>query len=74
MQIFHYGSFLLFLISGAPVMAENETFICVHEKNNLPPLDPIADAWYQEAVKLSKPDTLRPWHHIVELYNKAIDQ
>lgn len=55
-------------------MAENETFICVHEKNNLPPLDPIADAWYQEAVKLSKPDTLRPWHHIVELYNKAIDR
>lgn len=55
-------------------MAENETFICVHEKNNLPPLDPISDAWYQEAVKLSKPDTLRPWRHIVELYNKAIDR
>jgi len=55
-------------------MAKSETFICVHEKNNLPPLDPIADAWYREAVKLSKPDTLRPWLNIVELYNKAIDR
>ncbi|MCH4875356.1 sel1 repeat family protein [Pseudomonas sp. TMW22091] len=53
-------------------MADSKTFVCAHEKNYLPPLDPLADAWYREAVLLAKPDTLRPWDRIVELYSKAI--
>lgn len=55
-------------------MAESSSFVCIHEKDYLPLLDPVADAWYREAVQLAKPDTLRPWHHIVELYEKAIER
>ena len=64
----------LFLTSGVSVMAEPKTFICTHEKDNLPSLDPLADAWYREAVLLAKPDTLRPWDRIVELYSKAVER
>ena len=55
-------------------MAEALPFVCVHEKNYLPTLDPIADAWYREAALLAKPDTLRPWDRIVELYSKAVER
>ncbi len=55
-------------------MAEALPFVCVHEKNYLPTLDPIADAWYREAVLLAKPDTLRPWGRIIELYSKAVER
>lgn len=41
-------------------MADAKSFICVSEKDYLPPLDLQADAWYREAVALAKPDTLRP--------------
>ena len=64
----------LFLTSGVSVMADPKTFICAHEKNNLPSLDPLADAWYREAVLLAKLDTLRPWDRIVELYSKAVER
>ncbi|MFO2171356.1 hypothetical protein QOU18_29150, partial [Pseudomonas aeruginosa] len=37
-------------------------------------LDPQADAWYREAVALAKPDTLRPWDRIVDLYSKAVER
>ena len=49
------------MIFGAPSMAETKPFVCVNEKDHLPPLDPQADAWYSEAVSLAKPDALRPW-------------
>ena len=55
-------------------MAETRKFICVHEKKYFPVLDSVADAFYREAVKLAKPDALRPWYHIVELYEKAIER
>ena len=55
-------------------MAENNSFVCVYEKDLLPSLDPVAESWYREAVRLAKPDTLRPWYHIVELYEKAIER
>lgn len=48
-------------------MAETKPFVCVNEKDHLPPLDPQADAWYSEAVSLAKPDALRPWERIVDL-------
>ena len=55
-------------------MANSKPFVCVHEEDYLPPLDPLADAWYQEAALLAKPDTLRPWNRIVELYSKAVER
>lgn len=55
-------------------MAETKPFVCVNEKDHLPPLDPQADAWYSEAVSLAKPDALRPWERIVDLYSKAMER
>ncbi|HID9489406.1 TPA: tetratricopeptide repeat protein, partial [Pseudomonas aeruginosa] len=55
-------------------MADSKPFVCVNEKDHLPPLDPQADAWYREAATLAKPDTLRPWPCIVELYSKAAER
>ena len=74
MKIVSYFVFFLYLTFGVFVMAEPKKFVCVQEKNNLPVLDPIADAWYREAVHLAKPDTIRPWHHIVDLYTKAVER
>lgn len=65
---------ILLLSFGAPAMAENKPFICVHEKDHLPKLDLVADAWYLEAALLAKPDTLRPWDRIIELYTKAVER
>ena len=55
-------------------MADLKPFVCVNEKDHLPPLDPQADAWYREAAALAKPDTLRPWGRIVELYSQAVER
>ncbi len=55
-------------------MVDSKPFICVNEKDHLPPLDPQADAWYREAVALAKPDALRPWGRIVDLYSKAVER
>ncbi|WP_216665018.1 tetratricopeptide repeat protein [Pseudomonas aeruginosa] len=64
-----------FLLSfGVSVMADSKPFVCANEKDHLPPLDSQADAWYREAVALAKPDTLRPWGRIVELYSKAVER
>ncbi|WP_423811786.1 tetratricopeptide repeat protein [Pseudomonas aeruginosa] len=64
-----------FLLSfGVSVMADSKSFVCVNEKDHLPPLDSQADAWYREAAALAKPDTLRPWGRIVELYSKAVER
>ncbi|HBP5688757.1 TPA: tetratricopeptide repeat protein [Pseudomonas aeruginosa] len=64
-----------FLLSfGVFVMADSKSFVCVNEKDHLPPLDSQADAWYREAAALAKPDTLRPWGRIVELYSKAVER
>ena len=65
-------SLILLIIYGVKAMAEPIPFICSHEKTHLPKLDPLADAWYREAALLAKPDTLRPWSRIVELYSKAV--
>ncbi|HHF0260879.1 TPA: tetratricopeptide repeat protein [Pseudomonas aeruginosa] len=59
---------------GVSVMADSKSFVCVNEKDHLPPLDSQADAWYREAAALAKPDTLRPWGRIVELYSKAVER
>ena len=74
MQLFSVFMLFLLLITGIPVMAELRPFVCTHEKDYLPSLDPLAEAWYQEAALLAKPDTLRPWDRIVELYSKAVER
>ena len=74
MKLIPYFALVLSITFGAFAMAEPKKFVCVQEKNNLPVLDPIADAWYREAVHLAKPDTIRPWHHIVDLYTKAVER
>ncbi|MFU7389792.1 tetratricopeptide repeat protein [Pseudomonas aeruginosa] len=61
-------------LAAVPVMANSKSFVCVNEKDHLPPLDSQADAWYREAAALAKPDTLRPWGRIVELYSKAVER
>ncbi|HBP1099039.1 TPA: sel1 repeat family protein [Pseudomonas aeruginosa] len=68
------GLWVVLCLAGVPVMANSKSFVCVNEKDHLPPLDSQADAWYREAAALAKPDTLRPWGRIVELYSKAVER
>ncbi|HCF6589189.1 TPA: sel1 repeat family protein [Pseudomonas aeruginosa] len=68
------GLFIFLLSFGVPAMADSKPFVCVNEKDHLPPLDPQADTWCREAVALAKPDTLRPWGRIVDLYSKAVER
>ncbi|MBO2829244.1 tetratricopeptide repeat protein [Pseudomonas aeruginosa] len=68
------GLWAVLCLAAVPVMANSKSFVCVNEKDHLPPLDSQADAWYREAVALAKPDTLRPWGRIVELYSKAVER
>ncbi|HBO3288085.1 TPA: sel1 repeat family protein [Pseudomonas aeruginosa] len=68
------GLWAVLCLAVVPVMANSESFVCVNEKDHLPPLDSQADAWYREAAALAKPDTLRPWGRIVELYSKAVER
>ncbi|WP_211455439.1 SEL1-like repeat protein [Collimonas antrihumi] len=52
-------------------------FTCKHELTVAPPLDPQAEAWYQEAMVLDTPDLWkddRDWPRIVELYTKAAER
>ncbi|WP_408733443.1 tetratricopeptide repeat protein [Pseudomonas sp. LS1212] len=74
MRLFGCCLLILSLSFGGPAMAEPKPFICSHEKDHLPPLDAEADAWYREAARLAKPDTLQPWDRIVELYSKAVER
>ncbi|HBN9700752.1 sel1 repeat family protein [Pseudomonas aeruginosa] len=68
------GLWAVFCLAAVPVMANSKSFVCVNEKDHLPPLDSQADVWYREAAALAKPDTLRPWGRIVELYSKAVER
>ncbi len=68
------GIWAVLCLAAVPAMADSKPFVCVNEKDHLPPLDPQADAWYREAATLAKPDTLRPWPRIVGLYSKAAER
>ncbi|MBG6712220.1 tetratricopeptide repeat protein [Pseudomonas aeruginosa] len=68
------GLWAVLCLAAVPVMANSKSFVCVNEKDHLPPLDSQADAWYREAAALAKPDTLRPWGRIVVLYSKAVER
>ena len=41
----------LAMLYAMPAMASE--FHCVHEKDTAPPLDPVADGWFQQARELS---------------------
>lgn len=73
MRLMAIGLWAVLCLAAVPVMANSKSFVCVNEKDHLPPLDSQADAWYREAAALAKPDTLRPWGRIVELYSKAVE-
>ncbi len=74
MRLMAIGLWAVFCLAAVPVMANSKSFVCVNEKDHLPPLDSQADVWYREAAALAKPDTLRPWGRIVELYSKAVER
>ncbi len=74
MRLMAIGLWAVLCLAAVPVMANSKSFVCVNEKGHLPPLDSQADAWYREAAALAKPDTLRPWGRIVELYSKAVER
>ncbi len=74
MRLMAIGLWAVLCLAAVPVMANSKSFVCVNEKGHLPPLDSQADVWYREAAALAKPDTLRPWGRIVELYSKAVER
>ena len=51
------------------------TFICVYEKDTLPPVDPEADIWFKQARGLEKVNKYqRDYAKIGELYRKAAER
>ncbi|MCC6076012.1 tetratricopeptide repeat protein [Pseudomonas sp. GCM10022188] len=48
-------------------------FKCVHEKDTAPPLDAVADGWFQQARELSRP-RLPDWTQVARLYQQAADK
>ncbi|HEK1094953.1 TPA: sel1 repeat family protein [Proteus mirabilis] len=52
---------------------KNFQFTCVHEKDVFPPLDPQADSWFKQAVKLSKQDNPN-FNQIAQLYRQAAEK
>ena len=51
-----------------------KTFTCVHQDQYVPPIDPQAELWYQQALDLSSPDiyyTNRDYPQIYKLYLQA---
>lgn len=62
------------MVSAPSAMAGYSTFTCAYEKDYLPLLDAEADAWYKEALSLTKRQyeirgSVR--HDILALYHKA---
>ncbi|HHR6037751.1 TPA: DUF6396 domain-containing protein [Providencia alcalifaciens] len=76
---------LVLLVSCKPVeekekamTQKNEsdlTFICVYEKDTLPPVDPEADIWFKQARELEKVNkSQRDYAQIGALYRKAAER
>ncbi|MBO3614166.1 sel1 repeat family protein, partial [Pseudomonas aeruginosa] len=51
-----------------------KTIYSDNKKLHLTPYDSQPNDWYREAAALAKPDTLRTWGRIVEIYSKAVDR
>jgi TPR repeat protein len=53
-----------------------ETFTCVRQDGHVPPVDPQADLWFQQALALESPDIYaedRDYAQIYRLYRQAAD-
>ncbi|WP_395069431.1 tetratricopeptide repeat protein [Paraburkholderia silvatlantica] len=51
-----------------------KTFTCVYQDQHLPPVDPQAELWFQQALALDDPDVYyknRDWTRIYQLYQQA---
>ncbi|WP_395069427.1 tetratricopeptide repeat protein [Paraburkholderia silvatlantica] len=51
-----------------------KTFTCVYQDQHLPPADPQAELWFQQALALDDPDVYyknRDWTRIYQLYQQA---
>ncbi|HIQ42378.1 MAG TPA: sel1 repeat family protein [Pseudomonas oleovorans] len=48
-------------------------FKCVHEKDTAPPLDKVAENWFQQARDISK-QRLPDWTKVAQLYQQAVDK
>ena len=52
-------------------------FTCVYQSQHLPPVDPQADLWFQQALALDNPEVYyqqRDWPKIYQLYQQAADR
>ncbi|MCC6076013.1 tetratricopeptide repeat protein [Pseudomonas sp. GCM10022188] len=61
----------LAMLCAMPAMAYE--FKCVHEKDTAPPLDAVADGWFQQARELSR-QRLPDWTQVARLYQQAVDK
>ncbi|MCC6076016.1 hypothetical protein ACFPTX_15935 [Pseudomonas sp. GCM10022188] len=61
----------LAMLCTMPAMAYE--FKCVHEKDTAPPLDAVADDWFQQARELSR-QRLPDWTQVARLYQQAADK
>ncbi len=61
----------LTMLCARPALAYE--FQCVHETDTAPPLDPVADGWFQQARELSR-QRLPDWAQVARLYHQAADK
>ena len=61
----------LVMLCARPAMASE--FKCVHDKDTAPPLDPVADGWFQQAREFSR-QRLPDWTQVARLYQQAADK
>ncbi len=61
----------LTMLCAMPALAYE--FKCVHEKDTAPPLDPVADGWFQQARELTS-QRLPDWAQVARLYQQAADK
>ncbi|EKT58117.1 lipoprotein, partial [Providencia burhodogranariea DSM 19968] len=70
------------LLAGCEQKEENKMndtlkqfqFSCVHESSLLPPLDPEADIWFQQARKLQIQKGPKDFARIASLYRQAAEK
>ncbi|EKT59354.1 harboring protein, partial [Providencia burhodogranariea DSM 19968] len=70
---------VIFLVGCEPSANINDTlkqfqFSCVHESSLLPPLDPEADIWFQQARKLQIQKGPKDFARIALLYRQAAEK
>ncbi|WP_408164510.1 tetratricopeptide repeat protein, partial [Caballeronia jiangsuensis] len=54
-----------------------QTFTCVYQDQHIPPVDPQAELWYEQALELNDPNVWfekRNWNRIYQLYVQAAER